>query len=262
MAATDKKRVLIGAESYADAEAAMRLAERIASGLIAELGGLLVSDDTIADAVGLPAQRIVTSGGALLQTPSRQRFEALLESDARAFRSGLSGLARAVTVNWAFERRSGDLIAGICEAAPGWDLLLVGHRTAPKKRGRVLLIDRAAEPSPEAAEIAGTVAAALGMEVARLVVAKRPDATPPERAGFAVVSSENDLLDRVNRTQAALVVVDLAHGPLRGREQLRHLIEVARCPVLVLNAAQAEPALAHTTLIPESPAPGDAGTTD
>ncbi|SDK03051.1 hypothetical protein [Aliiruegeria lutimaris] len=248
-----KKRVLIAAGSYVDAAAAIRLAERIASGLIAELGGVLIDDEAIAETTGLPVQRVVTSGGMLVQVPSRSRLAGLMQSDARAFRSGLSGVASACTVEWVFEHRRGDLISGICEAARGWDLLLVGHRTGRRRVGRVVLVDHALSPSSEAASLARGIADRLGTDVATIAVngqsggADEPDTSPE------IVQSEQALLARINRINAALVIVDLAEGPLRGREQLRHLIEASRCPVLVLNASRAEPAIAHSAMIPEPP---------
>ncbi|RYH06131.1 hypothetical protein [Tropicimonas sp. IMCC6043] len=249
-----KKRVLIAAGSYADAAAAIRLAERLAAGLIAELGGLLVDDEAIAEAAGLPVQRVVTSAGRLVEAPSRQRLAAQMEGDARAFRMGLSGVARTSPVKCVLERRHGDLIAGLCEAAGGWDLLLVGHRTR-RRAGRVVLLDTVPAACPEAVEIARRIADGLETEVVTLALA--PQGRPP--SGVEVASSEDELLALVNRMHSAVVIIDLAAGPFRGREQLRHLIEAARCPVLVLNASEAEPALAYSTLIPAPPgsaAPG------
>ncbi|NDR58839.1 hypothetical protein [Aliiruegeria sabulilitoris] len=253
MSSGSKKRVLIAAGSYVDAAAAIRLAERIASGLIAELGGVLVDDEAIAETTGLPVQRIVTSGGMLVQVPSRTRLAGLMQSDARAFRSGLSGVASACTVEWVFEHRRGELISGICEAARGWDLLLVGHRTGRRRAGRVVLVDNASSPSSEATDLARGIAERLGTDVAMIAVNGPTAATDEAATGPEIVGSERALLARLNRINAALVIVDLAEGPLRGREQLRHLIEASRCPVLVLNASRAEPAIAYSTLIPEPP---------
>ena len=245
-----KKRVLIGAGSYLDAAAAFRVAERIASGLIAELGGLFVDDEAIAEAAARPDQRVVTAGGDVVPAPTRQRYLALLESDARAFRTGLAGVARSCTVEWAFERRSGDLISGVCEAARGWDLLLVGHRSAPRRAGRVVLVSRAEAPSPEAADLARRVAAAFGTEVSKILVSTPPHVLERLQNGVALATSEQDMLARVNRINSALVVIDLAEGLPNGPEQLRRLIEVARCPVLALNAAGAGSSLLQPSADP------------
>ncbi len=259
-----KKRVLIAAGNYADAAAAIRLAKGIAPGLIAKLGGLLVHDEAIADATGLPVQRVVTSGGMLVQAPSRQGFENLMESDARAFRSGLSNAASACAVEWAFERRRGDLIAGVCQAAGGWDLLIVGHRS-DRRIGPVVRVDPSRKPGEDTATIARRIAERLAAKVSAISMAGPDNVPNPPGGGPDTVRSEQDLLARINRINAALVIVDLAAGPLRGREQLRHLLEASRCPVLVLNAARAEPAIAHTVVIPpppshpEPPSGGDFG---
>jgi len=69
-------------------------------------------------------------------------------------------------------------------------------------------------------------------------------------------SSEAEILSRISRMNASVVVLDLSAGPFRTHDQLRLLLGVARCPVLVLGAAQAEPSIAHTAQI--SGAPRDA----
>lgn len=251
-----KKRVLIAAGNYADAAAAIRLAGGIAPRLIAKLGGLLVHDEGVADATGLPVQRVVTAGGMLVEAPTRRGYEGLMERDARAFRSGLSTMASTCAVEWTFERHRGELIAGICEAAAGWDLLIVGHRTH-RRIGRVVLVDDAQASGEGITAIARRIAECLAMEVTVISMAGPDAAADQPGNGSNAVRSEQELLARINRINAALVITDLAGGPFRGREQLRLLLEVSRCPVLVFNAARAEPAIAHTLITP--PPPGMTG---
>jgi hypothetical protein len=153
-----------------------------------------------------------------------------------------------------FERRRGDLIAGVCDAAGGWDLLLVGHRIGRRRVGRVVLIENARAPSPDTADLARQIADQLGTEVVTVALNSTGPAARPSGARAEISGSEQALLGWINRIHAALVIVDLADGPLRGREQLRHLLEASRCPLLVFNASRAEPAVGYTTLIPEPPA--------
>ncbi|MDU8925759.1 hypothetical protein RXV86_00015 [Alisedimentitalea sp. MJ-SS2] len=238
--------MLIGAGCFADAQAALQLAERIAGILAGDLGGLLVEETIVTEVVDLPGQRVVTSSGTLVVAPSPQQVRTLIESDARAFRDTLSGLAQSKACKWSFERRHGDLIGGGCAAAVGWDILLLGHRGTHRQDGKVVLIAPPTVAQQSAVELAKDLAEALHVDLI-VVSLGAVETAVQQREPFA---SEADLLAHINRTNASAVVLDLAAGPLHTHDQLRHLLAVARCPVLVLGAAQGEPSIAHTTHIP------------
>jgi hypothetical protein len=240
------QRLLIGAGCFADAQAALQLAEQIAGSLAGDLGGLLVEETIFTEVVDLPGQRVVTSSGTLVVAPSRQQVRTLIESDAKAFRDTLSGLAQSKACKWSFERRRGDLIGGLCAAAVGWDILILGHRETHRQAGKVVLITPPAFAQQSAVGFAEDLAKVLQVDLD--VVSLGIVDTSVQQGGPR--SSEDALLARVNRTNAAAVVLDLSAGPLHTHDQLRHLLAVARCPVLVLGAAQGEPSIAHTTHIP------------
>ncbi|SEQ14711.1 hypothetical protein [Thalassovita taeanensis] len=244
------KRLLIGAGSFADALGALRLAERLAETLAGDLGGLLVEEAVVTEVVGLPGQRVVTASGTLVVAPTRQQVRTLMEGDAKAFRDTLSGLAQSRTRNWSFERRHGDLIGGLCEAARGWDLLLLGYRETHRRAGRVVLIAPPTGASQVAPDLAEDLAKALRTDL--YVLSLDADAAMPEDEGGhrEQFTSDTAMLGRISRMNASAVVLDLSTGPLRTHNQLRHLLAAARCPVLVLGAAQGEPSIEHTTQIP------------
>ncbi|MFC2969245.1 hypothetical protein [Acidimangrovimonas pyrenivorans] len=222
-----RQRILIGAGSFADAESALQLAERIAGPLASDLGGVMIEDRRLAELLGQPGYRIVTAAGTLAPAPSRPELQRLVAAQARAFEAGLARLAAARALHWSFERRAGELVSSLCAAAHGWDLLVVGHRALHRRLGPVVLLSPpAASAAPALAE---TVATALHSHVVAL------DAPAPDSPG-----AEAALLDAVSRRHAAAVVLDLGTGPLHGEEQLRHLIEAARCPVLVLGVDRPE----------------------
>lgn len=224
-----RTRILIGAGSFADAESAIRLAERIVASLPAELGGVLVDEGLMADIVHLPGQRVVSTGGTLLVPPSIRQIRSLMEADARAFRHRLSAIARTRTVQWSFEQRSGDLIRGLCEAARGWDILLLGYREMHKRSGPVVLVTSAPAGSPRAEALATDLAGLLKAGV--VVLAVSPDDGAPK------APPDQDVLARLSRINAAAVVIDMAASPMRTEDHLRQLLDAARCPVLVLGAA-------------------------
>jgi hypothetical protein len=231
-------RILIGAGSFADAETAIRLADRIAANLPAELGGVLVDEGLMIGIVSLPGQRVVSSGGALQLPPSVQQVSNLIQADAKAFRHRLSTIARGRTVKWSFEQRSGDLISGLCEAAKGWDILLLGYREMHKRPGQVVVVAYASPRAEKAKKLANDLARVLKADVLELCLFSDEDGAKTSDPGCSAVNSEHELLLQLERISASAVVVDLAASPLRSGDQLRHLLEAARCPVFVLGAEQ------------------------
>jgi len=251
------KRLLIGAGSFADAQAALRLAERLTETLVGDLGGLLVEETVVAEVVDLPGQRVVTASGTIVVAPSRDQVRTLMESDAKAFRETLSGLAQARAREWSFERRHGDLIGRLCEASTGWDLLLLGYRGTHRYAGPVVLITPSgASPQAKtelAADLARGMATALRTGLVALSLATDIADPHAEGGNHEQFTSEAAMLARTSRINACAVVLDLSAGPFRTHDQLRRLLAAARCPLLVLGAAQGEPSIAHTTQIPPSP---------
>ncbi len=236
-------RLLIGASSYVDARPALQLAERLAETLAGDLGGLLIEDIIVAEVIDMPRQRVVTSSGTLVMAPTRQQVRNLTESDARAFRESLSGLAQNKARKWSFERGHGDLVSGLCAAATGWDILLLGHREIHRQAGKVVLIAPPAAAPQRATELATHLSRALQTDLIALSVDPADTGTGAQHdGGFATDSA---MLAYIDRTNAAAVVLDLSAGPLHSHDQLRQLLAVARCPVLVLGAdaaPAAEPA--------------------
>lgn len=230
-AAGTRTRILVGAASFDDARTAMRMAELLAAHLPAEMGGILIDDTALADLARLPSQRVITPGGALTVLPSAREIESLLAGDARAFQRMLVELARQHTLKWSFERRQGELIGGLCEAARGWDVLLLGYRALHKRRGRVVLLAPDETLPARADALAHTLAHALATEMLTV--------RPGNNATFADGHHEHTDLDallmRIGRLNAAAVVLDLDAGPLRTHDALRQLLHAARCPLLVLG---------------------------
>ncbi len=236
--AKSSRRILIGAGSYADAKSAFRLVERLAGELVTELGGLLVEETLLTEITGLPKQRVITSSGSMIVAPSRKQIRTLVRSDERAFRETLSTLAHSR--KWSFERQRGDLISGLCEAAKDWDLLLLGHRVALRLTGCVVLVAPATDATTDAERLAGEMANALGTGSVVLTLDPHGPPTDAEHREGEHFENERALLERIARIHASAVVLDLATGPLRTYEQLRHLLAAARCPIVVLGAGQGE----------------------
>lgn len=245
--AKPSRRILIGAGSFADARAALLLAERLGGMSAAEVGGLLMEEVILSEIADLPRQRVITSSGRLIIAPSQRQIRTLIESDAKAFQSMLSGLAR--TKKCFFERRRGELISGLCDAAKDWDMLLLGHRDIHRLTGHVVLIAPPPNTSRASVNVAKELALALQTETTSVSFGEAAEKAHAEE----YFSTEDALMTRVGRIHASAVVLDLSAGPLRTYDQLRRLLAAARCPIVVLGAAQGEPSVGHSTLIPPAP---------
>ena len=215
----ERRRILIGAVSFADAESVLRLAEKMSAALTLDFGGLLIEDSDAVGAAGSPRARLVTSTGVLVPGPTAERAGMIARAEARAFRAALSRLAAARGVGWSFETRTGELVSGLIGEAQGWDLLAIGYRQIRRPSGRIILLGTEGGGGGEADTVVDALAAALGARVERLPL---PD--------------DDAALDRLSRSHAAAVVVDLSDGVGLNEDALRRLIDAARCPVLIVGA--------------------------
>lgn len=227
-----RHRILIGAGSYADAKAALKLAQNLVESLSAEFGGVLFEETLVADLATRPGQRVVTYGGSVTPAPSAARLRAMIDHDIKAFREALRRFATLHRRAWSFEHRQGDMIAGICAAADGWDILLLGNVPQPVSQARVVLV----APSNGTAEDARGVARKLAQDLKADFVTVAVQEPATAHGGALTWADESGLLKWLSRASASAIVLDATAGPFRSQTQLRRLVDAARCPVLVLGA--------------------------
>lgn len=227
------RRVLIAAGCLADARAALRLTTYFTDSETGEIGGVLVEETLVSEVAVLPNQQVVTTGGAMVIAPTPSQLHRIAESEARAFRQALSEAAKGR--KWTFERQRGDLISGIFDAARDWDLLVLGYHEIGKLKGGVVLIAPAKAAAPEASHLAEVIAKRVGTRTLTLTLDADQAAQGSPSADTRSFPSERELLSYVGRIRASAVVLDISAGPLRTPDQLRRLVEVARCPLVLLG---------------------------
>lgn len=214
------RQVLIAAMSRADAEAALLVAQSVLEWAPATPTGLVV-EAAMADLVMSARQQLVTTGGALRPVPSRDHARRMADSEARTLEGHLARAPLPSSAPWSFGFATGDLISRACEIIVDEDILILAQRPILRGRGPVLL-------AGEHSETAQALAEALARRIAATVT-EYP--TGPEQ-------SAADILSRIDRCHAAVVVVDLTTGPLDSEGDLRRLFAAARCPVIVLGASR------------------------
>ncbi|NNK79205.1 MAG: hypothetical protein HKP40_10880 [Litoreibacter sp.] len=217
------RQLLIAAKCFADAEATLPLILPLLKLMPARLAGIL-AEERITELAVTADQQIVSTRGRRLEIPSQLETLGLSKSDARAFERTLAETAAAQSTEWRFKTEPGDLISSVCASVSDEDLVLLGHRPLLRQRGRVLLLRSRSATKDRAQEMASKLAQAL-----RTVVSE----VPPEEGEVS-----QDILARVDRSHASLVVADFRAGPLKTREELRRLLDAARCPVAVLGVAE------------------------
>jgi len=248
--AGSKTRILIGASSFADAAAALRILRALRPETPFTFGGLFVEESTMIALCQLPNQRIVSSSGTLVVAPSLPQVRTVLEADARAFRASLQTISGPSADRCTFERSMGELVNTALQASAGWDIIVIGHRNIHPVDGKIVLLEESGKNDQALLAFADHLSDAVSAE--RVVFAVGPDAPAPR--GHRRFETMTEALAEVARMNVQAVLVDLARGPIHSPDELRRLLELARCPVFAFGAALSGTRLEHGTQIP--PAPG------
>ncbi len=219
-----KKRLLVCAGSFADAQPALRIAEALVGSELGDIAGVLVEE--LQDVESLPAQArcVVTASGAVCVAPPPEERRLQMESDAKAFRDRLIQLANQATANWRFEREKGDPIGQFISTRRDWDLLVIGHRIIGRQTGCVVTI------KPQDADESRT--SGLSQSLAKVLRANVLEIEFRESVG--------ELLSTINKTRATAIIIDTVSGPIRDKDQIRKLVDAARCPVLIVGASETQ----------------------
>lgn len=248
------RRILVGAGSFADAAAALRIAERLATDLSADLGGVLIEEVNTLAICEIPNQRIVLIGGATMLAPNRSQVRTFMQADARAFEQSLVLAARTTGATWAFARETGDLVGTALRAAVDWDILVIGYRRVHAIPGKIVLLRADDALIDDMETMARVLAHQLSADQVVFSVAtgdRRPARTRSEKHGeFGTLQ---DAMAALARTNAQAVFVDLAHGPVRSPDDLARLLDVSRCPLIVFGASKLDAMLAHSTQTAAAP---------
>ncbi|MEH6647607.1 hypothetical protein [Sulfitobacter sp.] len=253
-------RILVGAGCFVDAAAALRIVARLPGGFLAGLGGILVDEiDTLATCQ-IPRQRIVSASGVTAIAPSLSQVRALLKADARAFQKSLARAADPAGAGWVFAQDKGELVSTALRAATGWDILVIGYREVHQIPGKIVVLDTAGPQRDALTEVSDCLSKHLSADRIVFSVAAEGNgktARPSERVAFETL---DQALKALACTNAQVVLVDLAHGPVHNLVDLARLLEVARCPLIVFGTSSMNALLQHSAQIP--PIPGRNGYND
>ncbi|MFK7838420.1 MAG: hypothetical protein AB8B60_19600 [Sulfitobacter sp.] len=248
-------RILIGASSFADAAAALRIVEHLPATYRAALGGVFVEETHMLATCRLPNRRVVTNSGMTLLAPNPAQIRTVLHAEARAFRQSLKDAGADEAREDLFVRQEGELVHTALRVAEGWDILVVGYRPVHAMRGRIILLRGAGPPSDQMR----LASQSLAQQHSTQCLSFRFDPDTP--ADTAMPASPNQtfpsldaVLHALARTNAHAVLVDLQDGPIQTPDDLARVLEAARCPLIVFGASHPIATLEHNMQVPPAPA--------
>ncbi|WP_299417744.1 hypothetical protein [uncultured Sulfitobacter sp.] len=243
-------RILVGAGSYVDAAAALRIVEKLAGSFQATLGGVLVEEETL-EICQIPDQRIVQASGTTTLAPSLRQIRMLINADARAFQQSLERIAAPNAVNWIFAQERGGLVRTSLHTATGWDLLIIGYRQMHQVPGKIVVLQNDGSSNEAINNISNHLSDQLSVPSVTFNVTDGPDEkTAPPATNTIQFRTLNDSLKVLTRTNAEAVLVDLRRGPVQSQSDLTRVIDAARCPVIVFGASERQAHLEHNMHMP------------
>ena len=243
-------RILIGAGSYVDAAAALRIVQRLMGSFQAALGGILVEEEML-EMCQIPNQRIVQASGTKAMVPNHAQLRTLMNADARAFQQSLARTAGPSGTHWVFAQDRGELVHSSLHAAAGWDLLIIGYRQIHKVPGKIVIIQNDGPANDAMNNISMGLSEQLSVpSVVFNVTDGSDEAKAPIAANTIHFHTLNDILRALTRTNAEAVLVDLRSGPIESQNDLACVIDAARCPVIVFGASEGDAMLEHSVYMP------------
>ena len=250
-------RILIGASSFSDAAAALRLVERLPHPLFSGLGGLLIAEPEMFVACQIPRQRVVLPSGTTVLAPAVAQLRLLLQADARAFQDAISRTAESAHASWVFEQDQGDLISTSLRAASGWDVLLMGYRRFHAKTGKVIVLTNAGPINDEMNRMSERLAREFAADrVVFSIAAPTSASDTAQKPASYRFETLDDCMHALARTNGLAVLLDLSRGPVCSQRELTRVLDAARCPVMVFGASTATATLEHSTQIPAAQTSG------
>lgn len=229
------RRVLVVAGTYADAEAAIPLAVRLAEISRAEVTGVLAEDPA---ALELPGHAAFTGASG----PVRMTAERMLEAfgaDARAFEARLGRAAARAALGWRFRRESGALPEVLERLARRDDIALLGYRRVLRVRGPIVAMGRDLRRRGGSESVALAEALARALRLPVLVMRIGGGDGGHDASDEVSVADEQSALHMLDSLAPTALILDAGMADMARGPGLVALIETARCPVLLRGATEA-----------------------
>jgi len=222
-----RRRVVLGATCFADAEGGLHIAVELARSAGAELRGLLVREEASLAAVRVFRARTISFTGEPAAEVTETALLRAYRADARRFAERLVGAARLARVAAEFQATEGRLWDAVQQAAGPGGVTVFGYRRAVGDSGAVVLVLGQGRAMP-----AFAAPLATGLKKHLVILS---EGAQPARAAGEVYHGPDELLQRLGALSPAAVIVaaDPATLPPAAR-----VVEAARCPVVFADAKE------------------------
>jgi len=215
-----RRRVIIGATCFADADTAISMAANLAKIVEAEILGLLVEDESILTYADLPFAKTLTYQRGAVQPVTRKAMDSAFQRDARTFERRLASAADQTEVNWSFEHKRGQMMSLIQSEASAGDFIFLGYQQTGIARGEIVFIDFIGnDDALHLLDLSKIIAneMKLGLQTINLTNNEKLD-------------QETGVLDYLRKTSPAAVIVAIDN---QHNLDLLDILETARCPVIL-----------------------------
>ncbi len=229
-------RILVALDALPRSAAALATAGALAVELDAELAGLFVEDDDLARLLTLPFARELCAWSGTLRPLALADVERVWRREAERLQRQLAEAAGQFRLRWSFRVARGRLAVEARLQAQGFDLVVLGARTAdhvPAQGGPVLVLSGPEVPSVRL-DLALRLARRSGVELVRLAPAGSAAGPSSSRERHvALARPDPDSLLRAVRQEGAGCLV-LPEGLLQPGE-LKRVLDTVACPVVLVR---------------------------
>lgn len=223
-----QSKVIISATCFADADAAIKMATKLAKKINRDLHGLLIEDESILRYADLPFAKVIAFQSGMPQQVTPEAMASAFRSDAKLFKTILAKTAVKASVNWSFESKRGQMMPLLHSITSKGDLILFGYQQSQMLSGRILYLNFSNTDNSEYRELASQIASEMNMpfEFISFRNSLKPDAN-----STTTVENEDQVLELLHKTnlRAVFVAADDEHN-----FDINKFLEAARCPIIYL----------------------------
>ena len=206
-----RRRVVLVAPCFPDAEAAMSITIALARQTGAEMHGVLVHDTVSRFAAGGTVSTVVSYSGGRATGVTLAQMQAAVRADARRFREKLQFLAQEAAVPSVFQEADAELTKALQATARSGDVIVVGFKPIVKRGDDIVVV---LDPESAPPEFAVSLARQLNKRLVSVTLGANKDV----------------LLAELDRMTPAAVILGQTQADL---PSLGRIVDAARCPVIV-----------------------------
>ncbi len=239
-----RRRVIVSATCFADADAAIKIAARLARKIQGDVLGLLIEDEAISRYAELPFAKTLAFQPATQQPVTSRAMRIAFERDAQRFKTILAKAARNASIEWSFESKRGKTIPLLHSTASKGDFILLGYQQMRASQGEIICLIDAGGNDASLLNIGKTLAQEMNIPLHQITLINHGKETPDKSSGRQLahahlISDQSTTISTLNRDElleylrksSPTAVFATAH--IDNGDYLSTIQEAARCSVVL-----------------------------